>query len=63
MFPAKEDDLEVKRGPFVFGEYFFQIRLGFHHVLAGGKSPAIRQAVNVSVYGKGWFAKRLRHYN
>jgi hypothetical protein len=47
--------------PFVPGKEFFEITLCLGNAFAFGQPPALSQAVNMGIYGKGGMAKTLRH--
>ena len=47
------NDLQVERVPARLGEGFFQISLRLNDVTPPGQTPALRQAVNMRIDGKG----------
>ena len=61
MLAAVEDDLQVELVPLLLGKAFFQVALGLFDVLALGELPALGEAVDVSVDGKGGHAEGLGH--
>lgn len=63
VFSAEIDDLEMQFVPLILGEVRFEVALGLDDGAAARETPAVSEAMNVGVDGKGGYAEGLRHHH